>query len=132
MRTIDIIPPPREGLIEGQPWVPWQQWFDRLFKYVGNTVLRGKTTGDAAATIKPDQSYHGITALSAPRTITLPSVDDVEDNHVLVIQDESGSGGTHTITIAAASGETVNGTATITSNFGRRILIKSNDEWYSA
>jgi len=134
-REVDIIEAPtRNQLVDGAQWVEWQQWFDRLFKYINNTVLRGTTSGDAAATIKADQSYHGITAISAARTITLPLTSGLDDNHLLIIQDESGAAGSFTITIAAGVGDLINGAAsvTITTNYGRRTLIKSSSrKWFS-
>jgi hypothetical protein len=134
-REFEIIRTPLRALAQGVTWSEWQSWFERLFRYVENTVLRGTTSGDAAATILPNQSYHGVTALTAGRTLTLPATSSLEDNHLLIIQDESGSGGTHTITIQRAGSDTINGATnvTITSNYGRRTLIKSGaGKWFSA
>jgi len=131
-RLYEIIRSPLAPLAEGSIWSEWQQWFDLLFKYVENTVLRSDVSGDAAATILRNQSYHGVTALTAPRTITLPSASSIEDGHMLIIQDESGSAGSQTITIAPASGDTLTGTSSITSNNGRAVLIKRGvSTWYS-
>ena len=104
-RLFEIVRPPVEELAKGTLWVQWQAWFDRLFKFIENTVLRSVTSGDAAATISSNQSYHGVTTLTAPRTITLPATSKFEDGHFLLIQDESGSAGSQTITIAATTGE---------------------------
>lgn len=133
-RFFEIVRPPVEELAKGTLWVQWQAWFDRLFKYIENTVLRSVTSGDAAATISSNQSYHGVTALTAPRTITLPPTSKLEDGHLLVIQDESGSAGSQTITIAATTGDTVNavGSVQISSSYGRRVLIKRGTGWFSA
>lgn len=110
----------------------WSQWYEILWQRVRGLVV---TTGDAAATIGSGETYHGVTALTAGRTLTLPSANDLQDGDELIIQDESGSAGTHTITISRAGTDTINGgtSVTITSNYGRRVLIKrGSGKWYSA
>jgi hypothetical protein len=54
------------------------------------------------------------------------------DGDEVVVQDESGSAGSQTITIAAGGTDTVYGTATITSNYGRRRVIKRGSGKYYA
>lgn len=134
-REFEIVRPPVEPLIEERRiWSQWQQWFQLAFDYINNTVFRPETTGDVSATIKPNESYHGVTSLTAPRTLTLPPTKGISDGHILVVQDESGSAGVSTITIDADGSETINGGAsvTITTNFGRRTLVKrGSGTWFS-
>lgn len=105
-------------------------WFEQLWYSV---TPECSTSGDAAATIPSGSNYHGVTALSSPRTLTLPSSDKLKDGQSLIIQDESGAAGTHTISFAAASGDNIYGGTTITTNYGRRTCIKrGKGKWYCA
>lgn len=132
-RLYEIIRSPLVPLTDDALWSEWQQWFDLLFKYMENTVLRSATSGDAVATLLANQGYHGVTALSAPRTLTLPDAEGLEDGHMVIIQDESGAAGTHTITVAAGTSDTLNGASTITANYGRLTVIKrGSNDWYGA
>ncbi len=122
---IPFPPPPREKKDERQ----FEQWIETAWRYVRPSCT---TSGDAPATIPDGATYHGVTALGAPRTITLPEAKTMLDGESIVIQDESGLAGTHTITVAAAAGDTLNGSVTIASNYGRRTVIKRGAAlWYS-
>lgn len=110
----------------------WSQWFDRLWRKVVGKVI---TTGDAAATIGAAETYHGVTALTAGRNLTLPSANDLRDGDQVVVQDESGAAGTHNITITRVGSDTINGgtSVSISTNYGRRVLIKRGfGKWFSA
>ena len=135
-RLFEIIRPPVTQLTQDALWTEWQLWFQRVFDYIENAVLRTATSGDAAATIKIGEGYHGVTAISAARVLTLPLVASLEDGYTIVVQDESGSAsGGNTITVTAAGSDTINGgtTAVISSAYGRVTLIKSGTAaWYSA
>jgi len=105
------------------------KWLGLLWDHVRPAV---STSGDAAASIPSSSNYHGVTALTAPRTITLPPTRNVPDGSQLVIQDESAAAGAHTITLAADSGDTASGATTITTNKGRRVAIKREKTWWIA
>jgi hypothetical protein len=107
----------------------WQQWAELLWRVV---LPAASVSGDANATIPSTSTYHGVTALTAGRNVTLPSTGDVPDGAPLVVQDESNAAGAHTITLLAAAGDTIKGTSTISSNYGRRALYKRAKVWYSA
>jgi len=118
-------PPKSEERIE------WSQWYDKLWRKVRGEAT---TTGDVAATVGNAATYHGVTALTAPRIITLSAADTLQDGDRLIVQDESGAAGTHTITITANGTDTINAaaTVTITTNFGRRELVKrGKGQWFS-
>jgi len=87
------------------------------------------SSGDADATIPSSSNYHGVTALTAGRTLTLFDVNLLDDGEPFVVQDESGSAGTHNITIQRAGAQTINGTTsvTISSNYGRKTFFKRGD-----
>lgn len=105
-------------------------WLENLWNKVRGSVV---TTGDAAATIGSGETYHGVTALTAPRTLTLPLASNMQDGDEIIIQDESGSAGAQTITIAAAGTDTLYGANTITAAYGRRRIIKrGTGKFYSA
>ena len=123
--AIRLPPPPQELSDITQV----KLWLQNLYEYVVGFV---QTTGDAAASIGIASTYHGVTALTAPRTLTLPDANSLKDGEEIVIQDESGAAGTHTITIRAAGSDTLRGSTTMTSNYGRRRIIKRGSGlWYS-
>lgn len=101
--------------------VELQRWLETMWEYVRPSVV---TTGNTNASIGSGETYHGVTALTSGRTLTLPSASDMQDGDIIIIQDESGSAGTHTITIQASGSDTVSGTTTINTNYGRRTVIK--------
>jgi|GEM_PF-5102195 len=108
------------------------QWLENIWNHVRGTVV---VTGDAVATIGSGETYHGITALSATRTITMAPAASYQDGDEIIIQDESGAAGTYTVTISRSGSDTINGGAsvTITSNYGRRRIIKRGaGKFYSA
>lgn len=126
--NIALHPPPREMADQ----VSWQQWTENLWRFVSNSV---QTSGDANATISSGTTLHGVTSLTAPRTLTLPEAAKLSDGDMLVVQDESGSAGTHAITIQRQGTDTINGgtSITITTNFGRRTFIKrGSGKFYAA
>lgn len=107
-------------------------WRETLYRYVRPNCT---TSGDAAASIPSSSTYHGVTALSAPRILTLPSSDQLRDGEQIIVQDESGDAGTHNITIARAGSDAINGSNSvdITTDYGRCVLIKrGSGNWYSA
>lgn len=112
-----LLPPPKNNA----PAIEWEQWHEALYNR-----LRGNCTssGDTAAAIPTTSTYHAVTALSAARALTLPAAKELFDGDEIVIQDESGAAGTHTITISASGADTIVGTNTISSNYGRRRVIK--------
>jgi len=108
------------------------QWLENLWNRVRGFVV---TTGDVAASIGSGETYHGVTALTAARILTLPLSESMQDGDEIIIQDESGSAGTYTITIQRQGLDTVNGgtSVTITSNYGRKRIIKrGSGKFYSA
>ena len=131
--AIDLLQPPNSD--PKTEWEQWRHWFNLLWHFAKDTVLRPETSADAAATITKNQSYHGVTALTASRTLTLPAASDLEDGHIIYVQDESGAAGTYNVVIQRAGSDTVNGgtSVSITSNYGRAVLIKrGSGAWYSA
>lgn len=127
MMSFDLEDRPNNALIEDSEfWVRWDTWFFRLYEFVKDRV-RGETTGDENATLGSGETYHGVTSLSAPRTVTLAGVGDLRDGQQVVIQDESGLAGTHTITVSP-----VTGVSTITTNHGRLTVYKSGSTYFGA
>jgi alcohol dehydrogenase YqhD (iron-dependent ADH family) len=116
----NILPtPPKQGASENQ----WQQWYESLWKKVSASI---GTSGDAAATISSGTTYHGVTALTAGRILTLPAASALQDGDVIIVQDETGDAAAHNITIATAGTDTVNGAASVslTTNYGRKTIVK--------
>lgn len=122
--NVFLPPPPKQNSNQAE----WEYWYETLYKLL---VPSRSTSGDAAATIPTGSSYHGVTALTSGRTLTLPPAKDYLEALPLVVQDESGSAGTYTITISAAGSDTIAGSNTITTNYGRRTLYRTGTKWFS-
>ena len=65
-------------------------------------------------------------------TITLGS-EIVAKGRVVIIKDVGGSAGANAITVATEGSETIDGgsTASISSNYGKLMLISDGSDWYS-
>jgi hypothetical protein len=83
------------------------------------------TVGDANYTVLATDRMIAYTALSAPRTITLPAANGYPTGTPLRVVDESGScSATNTLTIAAAGADLLNGqpSAVVSAPFGYLVL----------
>lgn len=111
-----------------------ERWFHTLWLVVKDFRRHPTTSGDAADSIPPEASYHGVTALTAPRTLTLPLAADLGEGREIMVQDESGAAGTHAITIQRAGSDTINGatSVTINTNYGRKVIVKRNGKYFAA
>ena len=77
---------------------------------LGVTAINRAAVDDEDYLIKAVDSYVGVTAISAPRTLTLPSAVSYPGGQPLYIADESGACSTdNRIIIAAAGGDTIGG-----------------------
>lgn len=74
-----------EPPIQSEDFAEWQQWFQKLFARLRVLKSKVSSSADVDATVAPNVSYHGVTSLSAPRTLTLPAVANLEDGHRLVV-----------------------------------------------
>lgn len=97
--------------------------------------LKGTNVNDANATISATDTLVAMTALTAPRTLTLPAANTVATGRrVLVIKDESGQAGTHNITVQRAGSDTLEGGVTskvINTNHGvLRLYSNGSTQWY--
>lgn len=93
-----------------------------------------ETSGDVASAISDTVSYHGVTALTAARTKTLPATSAMADGDVLIVKDESGAAGTYNITVARAGSDTIDGQTSVVigTNYGSVILIKNGaGKWFT-
>ena len=85
----------------------------------------------ASYTVLTTDSYVGYSTLSAPVTVTLPSIASLPVGFEIEIKDESGLAGTHNITIDGAGSETIQGAANLvlSVNFGGVVLSPNGEEW---
>ena len=106
---------------------------DSLLHVAGSMSVKRTAVNDAAYTILNTDHVIAMTALSAPRTLTLPSVASAKDGKIFRIKDESGAAGTHTITIDGSGAEQVDGAANkqITTNYGAVTLYCNGSAWFS-
>lgn len=99
----------------------------------GGVRVKRTTVADTTYTILTSDYLIAVTSLTAPRTLTLPTVASAGIGRVVIIKDESGSAGTHTITIDGSGAETVDGAAsvTITTNRGVVRVYCSGAAWFT-
>lgn len=71
------------------------------------------------------------TTLTAPRTVTLPSANTMM-GHIIIIKDESGTAGTHNITVNVTAGGTIDGVASkaVNTNYGSIELYSNGTKWF--
>ena len=82
-------------------------------------------------TVLPEETLIAADTTSSALTVTLPL--DLPAGSVVVIQDEGGNAGTLNITIAAGSGNTLQGVSSIASHYGRAVAYCDGaGTWYSA
>ncbi len=106
--------------------------------YVSDGTHQYPVSGHVQRTAVSDAAYQALvtdhliayTALTAPRTVTLPSATV---GQVIIVKDETGSAGTHTITVAAPAGETIDGAASValSTNYGVVRCYASGSAWFT-
>ena len=72
---------------------------------LGVPSIGRSTVNDTNYSVKPTDTYVGVTALTAPRTMTLPPAANYPPGQPLYIADESGACGTSNPIIIAAAGQ---------------------------
>ena len=84
----------------------------------------------ANATLGYGDRYVGVNP-SSSMTITLPSASSREGKDFIIVDESGTASGSRTITIQAASGETINGSSTVVINsaYGFRRLISAGSKW---
>ncbi len=106
--------------------------------YVSNGTTPLPATGHVQRTTVSDAAYTALvtdhliayTTLTAPRTVTLPAANV---GQMIVVKDESGQAGTQTITVAAPTGETIDGAASVNlaTNYGVLRVYSSGAAWFT-
>lgn len=73
----------------------------------------------------------GVTDTTAPRTITLPAIANVQVGRKFEIKDISGAAGTNNITVDANGSETIDGslTSVINNNYGSLVIMNNGTSW---
>ncbi len=96
---------------------------------MGTLGLKRVGVGGSITTV--NEIIIGVTDTSAPRTITLQTVDAIA-GRIYIVKDESGGAGTNNITIVGEGGETIDGASSliIASNFGGAMLYSDNVNWF--
>ena len=99
-------------------------------KTISGTKKTHTTVAGATYTILVTDSIVASTRSSAgTQTLTLPSPAAVGAGWEVKVMDWGGTAGTNTITVVHNASETINGTATITSNFGVRTFETDGTNW---
>ncbi len=88
---------------------------------------------DAAYAIKATDTYVGVSALTAARTLTLPAASAYPAGHILTVADEKGAcSASLTVTLSPAGSDTVNGAASLVlsvPNFNVRLSSDGAAKW---
>ena len=88
---------------------------------------------DAAYAIKATDTYIGVSALTAARTLTLPAASAYPAGHILTVADEKGAcSASLTVTLSPAGSDTVNGAASLVlsvPNFNVRLSSDGAAKW---
>lgn len=83
--------------------------------------------------MKPEDKYAGMDTSTSPAQTTFPPVDDIEDGHEIIVDDEGGNATNNAITLATPDDATIEGSATgtIGTNDGKRRFMydEANDNW---
>lgn len=87
---------------------------------------------DAGYSVLTSDYLIAYTALTAARTVTLPSASGMT-NQVLIIKDESGAAATYNISVNVSAGGTIDGTASkvINTNYGLIELYSNGSQWFT-
>lgn len=97
----------------------------------GNVQTTRRTVIDTDYTVlTTGDDLIAYTTLTSPRSVHLPAAN-LCSGCVRSVQDETGSAGSHTITVDVASSGTINGssTATITTNYGGKKFYSNASQW---
>lgn len=99
----------------------------------GGQVWKRTAISDASYVALEMDYVIAYTSLTNNRTVTLKDATTISSTQAYIIQDETGSASTHTITIAPAVG-TINGTSSvvINLNYGRAIVYNDGTNWFAA
>lgn len=98
---------------------------------LGSTINR-HAVSDANYTATSSNYLIAYVSISTGRTVTLPAASSMT-NKTIIIKDESGSAGTHNITIDGFGSETIDGSTTkvISSNFGSITMYSNGSDWFT-
>ncbi|WP_205511905.1 hypothetical protein [Longitalea arenae] len=96
------------------------------------TQLNRTAVNDAGYSVLSSDYLIAYTALTAARTVTLPSASGMT-NKVLIIKDESGAAATYNITVNVSAGGTIDGAASkvISTNYGLIELYSNGLHWFT-
>lgn len=99
----------------------------------GSISIKRSTVNDTAYTILNTDHVIAVTALSAARTLTLPTVASAKEGKLFRIKDESGNAGTFNITVDGNGSETIDGALTkvISSNYGSINIYCNGSAWFT-
>ncbi len=110
-----------------------RKFFNFLWQTFTNPRILKWAQKSASYTVLRTDEYIGVTSTAAPRTVTLPALNSVEDGATFIIKDESGGAAANNITIDGNLTETIDGALTkvINTNHGAVRLIKSGNAWFT-
>ena len=98
----------------------------------GDLQVKRTEVNDAAYTVLSTDRLVVVTALTAGRTLTLPTAASMK-NRMLLFKDESGAATTYDITIDGASSETIDGAANVVidANYGTKRIYSNGTAWFT-
>jgi hypothetical protein len=98
----------------------------------GNNYLSRAAISDVDYPATTSDYLIAYTVITTGRTVTLPAANTMTNKSIL-IKDESGSAGTHFITIDGLGSEMIDGAATkiINTNYGGIALYSNGSDWFT-
>ena len=80
---------------------------------------RAVTTANSPYTVVAGDNILGVNSTAGPVAITLPTAASSATGHMITIKDEAGQAESNAITVAAAVGQTIDGSANVVINVPR-------------
>lgn len=97
---------------ENIDWPSLFKWLELLqISLTTTNVVTRLSSGAGNLTTTSEHTLYAITDLSAARTVTIRSVDILEEGRIFIIKDEAGNAFTNNITVATEGSETIDGCA---------------------
>jgi hypothetical protein len=113
----------RTPLVDGAALVtaPWLRWLAQLVTGSSGFTLARTAVADRDYTVQPTDVLVAFTALTAPRTLTLPTAVG-RAGMALVLKDESGQAGTHHVLVQPVGGQMIENALTMSLTMGYEML----------
>ena len=126
---LDVVIAPNHYVVLMYDVDPTDRW--TVIGGTGASARATRAVSDAAVTVLSTDYYVSLTALTAPRIVTLPA--SIPDGVEFMVKDESGDAGTFNITVKGNGSETIDNAAgqLINQAYGSVSVIRRNGSWWT-